>query len=189
MSAQEGEGATALLAVDKGAVLDRPLAQLLMARGSSAPGSRGLELTDGSVQTVWRELRPGVGKGEFVVMAAPTDVPISRMQVALAPNAAEASAVPRTFYLVTSQTTFEVTLPEDAASKPGEVYEVAFPQPIESSCVALVLDAAYARGLTRPVVGVAELVAYSEFDVPARRPTTAPSGLSGGSAAPPHRVS
>src|SRR5260370_39307621 len=135
MSAQEGEGATALLAVDKGAVLDRPLAQLLMARGSSAPGSRGLELTDGSVQTVWRELRPGVGQGEFVVMAAPTDVPISRMQVALAAKAAEASAVPRTFYLVTSQTTFEVTLPEDAASKPGERYEVASPRPIEPSCV------------------------------------------------------
>src|SRR5260370_1704252 len=47
LSAQQREGATALLAVDKGAVLDRPLAQLLVARGSSAPGSRGLELTDG----------------------------------------------------------------------------------------------------------------------------------------------
>ena len=180
LSAQDREGATALVAIDKGAVLERPLAQLLMARGSSVSGSRGSELTDGDVQTVWHELRPGVGQGEFVVMAAPTEVPISRMQVALAPKGGDAGAVPKTFYVVTNRRTFEVTLPEDAANQPGEVYEITFPQPIESSCVALVLDGAYSRGLTRPKVGVAELVAYSEFDVPGARLDDVVKRLSGG---------
>jgi len=180
LSAQERGRAEALLAVDKGAVLDRPLAQLLMARGSSAPGSSGLELADGNVETVWHERRPGVGQGEFVVMAAPRDVPISRMQVALPPKAGEGGAVPKAFYLATGQHTFEVTLPEDAASKPGEVYEITFPKPIESSCVALVLDGAYTHGLTHPEVGVAELVAYSEFDAPGARLDDVARRLSGG---------
>ena len=182
LSAQEREGAEALLAVDKGAALDRPLAQLLVARASSAAGSRGSELTDGNVQTVWRELRPGVGQGEFVLMAAPKDVPISRMEIALSPRVGEAGVVPKTFYLVTGQRIFEVSLPENAASKAGEVYEITFPKPIESSCVALVLDAAFTRGLTHPEVSVAELVAYSEFDSPDARLDDVAKRLSGGRA-------
>ena len=77
-----------------------------------------------------------------------------------------AGAAPKTFYLVTSAQTFEVTVPEDAWLKPGESYEIAFPRPIEASCIALVLDSAYTRAAAHPQVGIAELVAYSEFDAP-----------------------
>jgi HEAT repeat protein len=168
LSTAQQLGAQRLIATDKGQGADPALAKLLVARGSSVPGSRGLELTDGDMRTTWTEKKPGAGQGEFVVMAAPQDVPIARMQVVVAPLDAKpmSGAAPRTFYLVTSTQTFQVTLPEDAWQKPGESYEIEFPEPIEASCVALVLDSAYARGQAHPEVGVAELVAYSEFDAP-----------------------
>src|SRR5262249_20342884 len=75
-------------------------------------------------------------------------------------------AAPRTFYLVTASDTFEVTLPDDAWSKPGEAYEIALPRPVQTSCLALVLNDANTRGNAHPDVGVAELVAYSELDPP-----------------------
>jgi hypothetical protein len=146
---------------------DAPLAPLLVARGSSVPGSQGDELVDGDVHTVWSEKRPGQGQGEFVVLAASKDVPIARLRLVVGPPGAraDAGASPRTFYLVTSEETFEVTLPEDAWLKPGSAYTIAFPRPIEASCLAVVLDSAYTRG-AHPQVGIAELSAYSEFDLP-----------------------
>ena len=69
-------------------------------------------------------------------------------------------------YLATTVGAFEVTLPTDGWARAGSTYEIVFPKPIETSCVALVLDAAYTRGLAHPDVGVAELTAYSEFDAP-----------------------
>jgi hypothetical protein len=59
-----------------------------------------------------------------------------------------------------------VTLPGDGMLKPGEAYEIALPHPVQTSCLSLVLNDAYARGLAHPDVGVAELVAYSELDAP-----------------------
>lgn len=156
-----------IVAVDKGPRADAPLAKLLVARGSSVPGSRGVELTDGDPSTAWRESRPGMGQGEFVVMAAPRDVPIARMQLVLSPPAPDKQgAAPKTLYLVTEADAFLVTLPGDAWLKPGEAYEVAFPKPIQASCVSLVLSDAYTRGLPHPEVTVAELIAYSELDTP-----------------------
>jgi len=169
LSPQQQEAAQPIVASDKGPSVAPSLARLLVARGSSVPGSRGVELTDGDPSTVWSEQRPRIGQGEFVVMAAPRDVPIARMQVIVSPPSAMArrdGAAPKTFYLVTESETFEVTLPADAWLKPGEAYEIAFPQPIASSCVALVLNDAFTRGLAHPEVSIAELVAYSEFDAP-----------------------
>ncbi len=162
-----------IVAQDHGPTLDPALARLLVARGSSAPGSRGAELTDGDPSTAWHEARPGAGQGEFVVMAAPRDVPITRMQLVAAPapkppaTALEpAIASPRTFYLVTGSESFAITLPGDASLKPGEAYEIAFPKPLQTSCLALVLGDAYGRNQPHPEVTVAELVAYSELDTP-----------------------
>ncbi len=164
------EGAKLLEAADEGPVLAAPLARLLVAPASGVPGSRGAELTDGDPQTVWTEQRPGMGQGEFVIMAAPREVPIARMQFVVTPSKpptpAGAAAAPKEFYLVTSSETFAVATPGDASSKPGEAYEIVFPQPIQTSCLALVLGDAYTRGQAHPDVGVAELVAYSEFDQP-----------------------
>ncbi len=169
LDAEQQAAARPIVATDKGPHADAPLAKLLVARGSSVPGSRGVELTDGNPSTVWRESRPGMGQGEFVVMAAPHDVPIARMQLVLSPpdvSQDKDGAAPKTLYVVTGTETFLVTIPGDAWLKPGEAYEVVFPKPIEASCVSLVLNDAYARDLPHPTVGVAELVAYSEFDAP-----------------------
>ncbi len=180
LSPEEQARATEVAATEKGAQPDAPLARLLVARGSSVPDSRGAELTDGDPATTWAEQRPGVGQGEFVVMAAPKEVPIARMQIAVTPTEPPgAGASPKTLYLVTSTQVFRVALPTDAWAKPGRSFEVAFPQPVEASCVALVLDTAYARGLPHPEVSVSELVAYSEFDGPGATLDDVASKLSG----------
>jgi hypothetical protein len=168
LSAEQRADAESIIAKEKTGGSDTPLAQLLVSRGSSVPDSRGLELTDGDPQTVWREMRPGIGQGEFVVMAAPKGVPITRMQITVSPPAKGPlnpnGASPKTFYLVTTVGAYAITLPSDGWTKPGATYEVTFPKPVETTCVALVLEAAFARGNPHPDVGLAELTAYSELD-------------------------
>jgi hypothetical protein len=166
LPAEQTENAEPLTATDVGRDLTPPLARLLVATASSVPDSRGAELTDGDPQTVWTEQRPGIGQGEFVVMAAPKEVPIARMRlVVTAPKPDKDAAAPKQFFLVTSSETFAVTVPRDAKDQPSEVWEIAFPTPVRTSCLTVVLGDAYARGMAHPDVGIAELVAYSEFDV------------------------
>ncbi|MDP9152340.1 MAG: hypothetical protein M3O36_20635 [Myxococcota bacterium] len=148
-----------------------PLVGVLVARGSSVDGSTGAELTDGDPRTVWFERRPGAGQGEFVVLAAPQEVRIARMRFVVPPRQAERVgnwAAPRSFYLVTSARTFQLVLPGDGSLRPGGSYEVTFPQPLETSCVSLVLDGTATRfaggDVDHPDVGLAEIMAYSEFD-------------------------
>jgi hypothetical protein len=74
LSAEQQASAQKVVATDKGPAITPPLARLLIARGSSVPGSRGAELTDGDARTAWTEKRPGIGQGEFVVMAAPAEL-------------------------------------------------------------------------------------------------------------------
>jgi HEAT repeat protein len=145
-----------------------PLARLLAARGSSVPGSTGAELTDGDLSTAWREQRPGIGQGEFVVASAPKGVPIARLHIVPAPppGGAAGCAAPRTVDVVTSSRVVEVTLPVDACAKPGTSFDVELPEPIDAECVGLVLGGAYAHAAPRPDVGLAEVTAYSEFDAP-----------------------
>jgi HEAT repeat protein len=172
LTAEQQASAEPVTATVRSAPADPPLARLLVARGSSVAGSRGAELTDGDPSTLWRERRPGVGQGEFVVMSAPKGVPITRVDVTVSPPDAAANAKspsgagPRSFYLVTTTGVVEVTLPTDGWQKAGSTYEVVFAKPLETSCMALVLDDAFTRGLAHPDVGIAELRAYSEFDAP-----------------------
>jgi HEAT repeat protein len=168
LGAERTGAAQKLTAVERSEPLDAPLGKLLVARGSSVPGTQGGELTDGDPRTTWSERRPGAGQGEFVVMAAPKAVPIARMEIAVPASAGAepAAAAPKTFYLATDDRTFEVSLPTDGARKEGATYAITFPEPVEASCVALVLDQAYTRGQAHPVVGVSELVAYGALDVP-----------------------
>src|SRR5579859_2687216 len=98
LTPEQQAGAQRIVATDAGPHLAPALARLLVARGSSVPGSRGAELTDGDPATVWTEQRPRIGQGEFVVMAAPRDVPIARLQVVVsAPAPAKDAAAPRSF--------------------------------------------------------------------------------------------
>ena len=157
-------GATELTATEKGDRPEAPLARLLVARGSSVADDRGGALTDGDPSTSWTEQRPGAGQGEFVVMAAPRDVPLARVQIAVAGAGSPPGAAPRTLYLATASRTFRVALPSDGWVKQGRTFEVTFPEPVEASCLSVVLDTAYTRGMAHPEVGIGEVVAYSEFD-------------------------
>jgi HEAT repeat protein len=144
---------------------ERPLAPLLTAIEATSSTESAAALTDGNVATAWHEDRPGQGQGEFVVMQAPFDVPIARFAVTVAPTSpTQQGAAPETFYLATNTRTYEVTLPEDAWSHPGEAYDVLLPAPVQSSCYALVLGDAFTRGRAHPEVSVAELTGYSAFD-------------------------
>ncbi|MEZ4260377.1 MAG: HEAT repeat domain-containing protein [Polyangiaceae bacterium] len=140
-----------------------PLARLLGASGASAP--HAARLTDGDPATVWSEARPGDGHGEFVTTRTSSDVPIHALRVVIAPpEPAADGAAPRTLYVATDAATFHVTLPEDAWRKPGRAYDIPLPEPVRTTCVAVVLDEAYANGKAAPVVSIAEMYAVSRFD-------------------------
>jgi HEAT repeat protein len=142
-----------------------PLARVLVATGGSSPNAPAL--TDGKVDTVWSEARTaGDGHGEFATMRAPSDLPIHSLIVTIAPTRPKPEgASPRTFFLATDEKMFLVTMPEDAWSKPGQAYDVPLPEPVRTSCLAVVLDEAYAHGTSPPEVSIAEIAAVTKFDV------------------------
>jgi HEAT repeat protein len=141
-----------------------PLARVLVATGGSSPNAPAL--TDGKVDTVWSEARTaGDGHGEFATMRAPSDLPIHSLVITIAPSKPKAEgAAPRTFFVATDDKMFLVTMPEDAWSKPGQAYDVMLPEPVRTSCLAVVLDEAYTRSAAAPEVSIAEVAAITKFD-------------------------
>lgn len=158
------EGATRVIAQATPEGAKPLLARALVATGSSAPNAA--RLTDGQPSTTWSEARPGDGHGEFVTMRAARELPIAALRVTVAPPAggSAAGAAPRSFFVATDEQLFQVVMPEDAWAKPGRTYELPFPSEIRTSCVALVLDEAYAQGKAAPEVTVAEVSAVTRFD-------------------------
>ena len=142
-----------------------PLARVLVATGGSSPNAPAL--TDGKIDTVWSEARTaGDGHGEFATMRAPLDLPIHSLVVTIAPSKPKPEgAAPRTFFVATDEKMFLVTMPEDAWTKPAQAYDVPFPEPVRTSCVAVVLDEAYLHNATPPDVSIAEIAAITKFDV------------------------
>ncbi len=161
------DGATRVVAQARASAAKPPLARMLLGTGGSAPGAQAL--TDGKAETLWSEKRPGDGHGEFATMRAPSEAPLHALVVTIAPPEAGKSdgAAPRTFFVATDQKLFHVTMPEDAWQKPGASYEIAFPQPVSTTCLAVVLDEAYTRNLAAPQLEVsfAEVAALTKFDV------------------------
>lgn len=164
---KERDDAARLVATARTSSAKGPLGSLLVATGGSAPNTPAL--TDGNAETTWSEKRPGDGHGEFATMRAPSELPIHAVVLTVAPsvakNAKSAFASPRTFFVATDQKLFHVTMPEDAWASPGKTYEIALPEPVHTTCIAIVLDEAYARGLVAPEVGLAEVGAITKFDV------------------------
>ena len=142
-----------------------PLARVLVATGGSSPNAPAL--TDGKTDTVWSEARTaGDGHGEFATMRAPSDLPVHALVVTIAPSKPKPEgAAPRTFFVATDQRLFLVTMPEDAWQKPGQAYDIPLPEPVRTTCVAIVLDEAFARGAAAPEVSIAEVAAITKFDV------------------------
>jgi len=141
-----------------------PLARVLLATGGSSPNAAAL--TDGNTDTTWSEARSSDGHGEFVTMRVPSELAVHALSVTIAPPKPKAEgAAPRSFFLATDAKLFSVTLPEDAWQKPGQAYDVPLPEPVRTSCLAVVLDEAYARGSANPEVSIAEVAAVTAFDV------------------------
>jgi HEAT repeat protein len=137
---------------------------LVSKAASSALDGTHSGLTDGTLERGWAENSAGGGPGELVVMSASADVAIEGFQlIPRGLDGASDRAAPRRVLLVTDHETFDVTMPEDAATRPaGTVYDVMLPAPIRTECVALVLDTAY--DADRDAVGLAELRATTPLD-------------------------
>jgi len=137
---------------------------VLHALGASSALGSVSALTDGKVETAWTENRGGTGRGEFVVMRAPPELPLTGFE--LTPGVAATapkSSIPRELWLATKQQLFHVTLPDDAAKAPGARYRVALPKPVQTDCVALVLESAFEERADA-AVSVSELSATTELE-------------------------
>jgi hypothetical protein len=125
-----------------GAIAGAPLLRAVSA--SSAVGNPAA-LTDGNPETTWAENRGGSGKGEFVVMNAPPELPMVGVEILVRPEKATPprGVAPRELWLVTSKQAFLVTLPEDAWKAPGARYVARFPSPIKDDCLAIAIESAF----------------------------------------------
>ena len=144
-----------------------PLARVL--RGSTASSAIGAPgaITDGDLETTWAENRGGDGHGEFVQMNAPVDVEITKFAVTVRPptRAIAHGVGPRKVWLAADGKLFSVSFPEDPWQHAGTSYDVTLTTPLKTSCLAFVLDEAYARGESKDMeVTVAEVTALSPFD-------------------------
>jgi hypothetical protein len=129
---------------------------------SSAVGASGQAITDGDLETTWSENVGGDGKGEFVVMRAPPELPISGLELAIRPaqKAAPDGAAPQTLFIAGPHDLVEVTLPQDAWKEPGARYNIPLDPPLKGSCLALVLDTSFSSSKAAQVT-IAELSVVS----------------------------
>ncbi|WP_437289217.1 HEAT repeat domain-containing protein [Sorangium sp. So ce406] len=157
---------------------------------SSAVGKRFAEIADGDPKTAWSEGKAGAGRGEFVSFSSADEVGITGFGLRIKPiDGVEGGAAPRTLFVATPDRLFQVSLPEDAWVKESAGYEVKLPEEIRASCVAVVLDEAFAprgaqageRGApSAPEVRVtiAEVTARTAFD--GQAPAALVGALAGG---------
>jgi HEAT repeats len=131
---------------------------------TSAVGSPGA-LTDGNPETTWAENRGGAGRGEFLLMNMPPELPISGLDLQIRPanSRPENGVAPREFWLATNQDLTLVTMPEDAWKRPGAHYTIKLDPPLRGDCLALVTESAFDEN-PRARVTFAELSARTEFD-------------------------
>lgn len=116
---------------------------------SSATGDPGA-LTDGKLDTAWTENARGDGRGEFVLMNAPADLPLEGVELVVRPKlpdgspaAAAPGVSPKELFVATSKQIFRVTLPEDGWATAGARYFARFPGPVQDDCLAVVLESAF----------------------------------------------
>jgi len=139
--------------------------RVLSALGASSALGAPQLLTDGRADTAWTENRGGDGRGEFVVVGAPRDLPISAFDVVLtAPGPKPDPAnVPRELWLATRTRVYHVLFPAEAASEAGARFRVKLPKPEQTDCIAPVLESAFAER-AGALVSLAELGVTSEFE-------------------------
>ena len=149
----------------KGIALVGKESRLLRAVGASSAVGWPSALTDGDPETTWAENRGGAGRGEFIVMRALSDVPISAFDLLVRPphkniqNAVGAEVV----WLITTHDVFKVRFTIDPWKTPGTHYRLGLTHPVVTDCVALVTDSAYSES-PKAEVTFAELSARTEFE-------------------------
>jgi HEAT repeat protein len=139
---------------------------LLRAAGASSAVGSPQSLTDGNLSTTWAEQRGAEGRGEFIVFNAPPQLPIAGLDFVVKPMGGDAPAAGvavREFWLVTADRVRHVLMPEDAWQGPGGVYRVMLDQPVQTSCIALVIESAFGTGQDQQVT-FTEVTAISEFN-------------------------
>jgi hypothetical protein len=168
LSAQERAGAAKLAAGRAGGEAPKSVVRALRATAASSAYEKKLAaITDGDPATAWSENKPGDGRGEFVSMSAPEEVGITGLDLIVRPTEdVPEGAAPKRMYLATEGKLFEVTMPEDAwRQPPGTRYTLRFPAEVHTSCLAVVLDEAYApAGKANVRVTIAEVEARTAFD-------------------------
>ncbi|MCC6902389.1 MAG: HEAT repeat domain-containing protein [Polyangiaceae bacterium] len=146
---------------------EAPRASYRLLRATAATSAIGdpAALTDGKLETTWAENRGGDGRGEFVRMDAPSQLPIHGFELVLRPPGAapDKGVAPAELWLATHDRVIHVTLPDDAWKVPGARFEIALDTPIRDDCLALVTERAQGGG-TDARVTFAELTAKTEFD-------------------------
>jgi hypothetical protein len=166
LSVEERDGARQVTAVRVPAT-DAPTAGFGVLRAVAATSAVGSPsaLTDGNPETTWAENRGGAGRGEFVLLNAPPQLPISGLDLLIRPAKAklESGVAPRVFWLAANRGLVEVTMPEDAWKFPGAHYSVKLDPPLQGDCLALVTESAFDENPNARVT-FAELSARTEFD-------------------------
>lgn len=122
-------------------------------------------LTDGRPETAWTENRGGSGRGEFVMMSAPRNLPITAFDWVLTTPGAkpDPANVPRELWIVTRAQLYHVTFPAEAANEPGARFRATLPKPDRTDCIAQVLESSFVERASARV-SVAELGVASEFE-------------------------
>jgi hypothetical protein len=127
-----------------------PGTQFLRAVSASSAIGDPAAVTDGELHTSWSENVGGNGRGEFVVLNAPADLPLDGVELVVRPKlpagtaSAEAPGVsPKDLFIATSKQLFRVTLPEDGWATPGARYFARFPTPVQDDCLAVVLESSF----------------------------------------------
>jgi HEAT repeat protein len=136
-------------------------------------------LVDGDRSTSWVEGRPGPGTGEFVtarLLPGPYRVRAVALTLAPAPGGQSPAAGLgrlRTFSLLLEGASgvrrYRVTVPTDPAGAPGVPVWVLLPEPVQASCLSLVLGEVYGSGRGAAAAppsstAVSEVEIYTDLD-------------------------
>ncbi len=162
LSVEERDAAPSL---DARRVDGAPASVPLLRAVAATSGTRPDFVADGDPETSWSEGRGGEGRGEFVILKQPAELPVSGFEFVVRPPTAhvENGVSPRSFFLALERHLFRVVLAEDAWAHPGARYRVELPGAVTSDCVAFVADDAFGTGKDVRVT-VAELAAVTQLD-------------------------
>lgn len=162
LSTKTREAAIALNAEDAPAP-SMPPVLMLDANVSSSGEPRAA--TDGDPTTAWREERSGIGQGEFFIARA-QGAPLRGLTLLLG-HGGDGADAPAAFYVLTDGKAFHVSAPQPSSAQRWT--HVPFPEPVSTSCLAVILDTTRSEARD-PTVGIREVYATTDLDANAELP-------------------